>query len=69
MLTICHSVKSSTIDSNSKRLVEVIKDGNIERHVGRVWAVRIIDEQYTLFRESDTVDDILPLNSEFKIPS
>ena len=69
ILTFCHSDESSTIDSNSKRLVEVIRDGKIERHVGRVWAVRTIDEQYTLFCESDTVADNLALNSDFKIPS
>ena len=43
VLTFCHSDESSRIDLNSKRLVEVIRDGKTERHVGRVWAVRTID--------------------------
>ena len=69
VLTFCHSDESSNIDSNSKRLVDVIRDGKIERHVGRVWAVRTIDEQYTLFCSSDTAADALALHSDFKIPS
>ena len=69
VITFCHSDESSRIDSNSKRIVEVTIDGKTEKHVGRVWAVRTIDEQYTLFCESDTVADHLALNSDFKIPS
>ena len=69
ILIFCYSDEPSTINLNSKRLVEVIRDGKIERHVGRVWAVRTIDEQYTLLCESDTVADNLALNSDFKIPS
>ena len=47
----------------------MIHDGKIERHVGRVWSVHTIDEQFTLFCESDTVVDHLDFNSDFKIPS
>ena len=49
--------------------MEVIQDGKIEKHVGRVWAVQTIDEQYTLFCKSGTVAEYLALNDDFKIPS
>ena len=69
ILTFCHSDESNTIDSNSKRLMEVMWYGKIEKHIGRVWSVRTIDEQYILFCESDTVAEYSALKSDFKISS
>ena len=65
----CHSDESSTIDSNSKRLVEVKSDDKVEKHVGRVWIVSTIDEQHALFLESETVQTYLQLHPTYKPPS
>jgi len=65
----CHSDESSTIDSNSKRLVAVKNGNRVEQHVGRVWLVSTIDEQYALFCESDTMQTYLQLHPNFKAPS
>ena len=46
-----HSEKSSTIESNSRKIIEV----NGEKHVGRVWLVPTIKEQYNLFKQSDII--------------
>ena len=46
----CHSDKSLRIDSNSHRIVEVKgEDGNISKHVGRVWSALTTNDQYKLF--------------------
>ena len=36
----CHSEESSTIDSNSRKIIEV----NEERHMGRVWLIPTVGE-------------------------
>ena len=56
ILCFCHSDDSLTIDSNSKRIVEVKIADKVEKYVGRVWAVLTIDEQYSLFVESELVE-------------
>ena len=43
----CHSEESSTTDSISCKINEV----NGEKHVGRVWLVPIIRDQYKLFKQ------------------
>ena len=39
VIDFCHSNESSSIDSNSKRVLELKRRGIIEKHVGRMWAV------------------------------
>ena len=56
IITFCHSDDSSSVDSNSKRIVEVMKGEICEKHVGRVWSVKTIDEQYSLFINSEIVE-------------
>ena len=41
----CHSDEASSFDSNSRRIVEVEKDGKLEKHFGRVWNVPTVREQ------------------------
>ena len=41
----CHSDESSVIDSNSRKIVTV----RGENHVGRVWVIPTVREQYRLF--------------------
>lgn len=53
VLDFCHSDCSSTIDSNSRKIV-TIKN---EQHPGRVWLVKTLDEQYNLFKQSDVVKE------------
>ena len=57
ILRFCHSDDSSTIDSNSKNIVEVKTGDIVEKHLGRVWVVSIIDKQYSLFVESEIVGE------------
>ena len=68
VLAFYHSDEYSTIDSISKRLVELISNRSIEIYVRRVWAVWTIDEQYTLFCGSDTVTDFNVVHYDFKTP-
>ena len=53
VLDFCHSDCSSTIDSNSRKIVTI----NKEQHPGRVWLVKTLDEQYNLFKKSDVVKE------------
>ena len=61
----CHSDESSVIDSNSRKIVTV----KGEKHVGRVWVVPTVREQYRLFQNSDTVEKYKKLDTHFTIPS
>ena len=45
VLDFCHSEDSSSIDSNSRKIIDV----NGEKHVGRVWLAKTINEQYKMF--------------------
>ena len=65
----CHSEESSSIDSNSKRMVEVKRGQEIELHVGRVWNVLTVTEQYNLFMESETLENSKNLHADFVSPS
>ena len=69
MIDFCHSDESSSIDSNSKRVLEIDRNGTIEKHVRRVWAASTIDEQYALFCQSDTVLEYTAVHTKCKIPS
>ena len=69
VIDFCHSDESSSIDSNSKRFLGIDRNGTIEKRVGRVWAVSTMNEQYTLFFQSDTVLEYTAVNTEYEIPS
>ena len=52
VLEFCHSNKASWIDSNSYQIFDVVlPNGNTEKHVGKLWSVLTVDEQYTLFKK------------------
>ena len=54
----CHSDEASRIDSNSHRIVDVrLPNGDVEKHVGRVWSVLTVNEQHQLFKQSRTVSN------------
>ena len=55
MYDFCHAEEASSIDSNSRRIVKVKRGEEYEKHVGRVWRVPTIQEQYKLFLQSETV--------------
>mmetsp|Transcript_35612 Transcript_35612/g.41221 ORF Transcript_35612/g.41221 Transcript_35612/m.41221 type:complete len:86 (-) Transcript_35612:213-470(-) len=66
----CHFDESSSIDSNSRRLINVVIDDVTERHVGRVWNVSTIDDQYALFLESGIIEEFIAIyGSDFIISS
>ena len=44
-------------------------DVTVEPHVGRVWLVSTLKEQFNLFVESDAHQKYLTLYKSFKIPS
>ena len=68
--TFFHSDKSLSIDSNSRHLINVMIDNVTERHVGRVWNVSTINDQYALFLESETIEEFIVIyGSDFIIPS
>jgi len=69
MLAFCHSDESSTIDSNSRRIIDVIVDGVNEKHVGRVWNVFTLNEKYELFLQSETVEECMNRHPSFSPPS
>ena len=52
----CHSDEASSFDSNSRKVVEVEKEGGLEKHFARVWNVPTVREQYNLFLHSDTLE-------------
>ena len=67
--TFCHSHKSSSVDSHSRRMINVMVDNISERHAGKVWDASIVNDQYTLFLESSTIEDcIARYGSEFVVP-
>ena len=45
VLEFCHSEDSSSIDSNSRKIITV----NGEKHVGRVWLAKTINGHYKMF--------------------
>ena len=51
VVEFCHSDESSSIDSNSRKVIRVGE----EDHAGRVWLVKTCNEQYDLFLFSETV--------------
>ena len=70
ILAFCHSEESSAIDSNSKRVVKVLVDGEEENHVARVWNALTLDEKYSLYKESSVVEDYINANGNaFRLPS
>ena len=60
----CHSDKSSSIDSNSRKVIIVDKI----KHAARVWGVAPVDEQFQLFIQSETLKTHRILNPELVIP-
>ena len=63
----CHSDESSTIESNSKYVVDVKRGSTIEKHVIMVWIVSTIDEQHALFCESDILLSYTVLYTCYKV--
>ena len=61
----CHSEDSSSIDSNSRKIITI----NGRPHVGRVWLAKTIDEQYQMFLVSDVLENITTQESQFHVPS
>ena len=61
----CHSDDSSSIDSNSHKIITV--DG--EKHVARVWHTKTVNEQYTLFLHSDVLHQYHQMHPHFRTPS
>ena len=56
IVQFCHSEEASHIDSNSRRIVDVInEEGEEEKHIGRVWEFPTIREQYEVYKHSDVV--------------
>ena len=56
ILEFCHSDESSTINSRSKRMIEVLVDGRTEKHAGRVWSVLTVNQQYCPKRVASWVE-------------
>ena len=56
MLSFFHSDESSSIDSNSRRLIDVEVNCSIERHVGRAWNMMTIDEKHAVCCPSDVAE-------------
>ena len=48
-----HSDESSSIDSNSRKILRI----NREDCVGWVWSIKIVEEQYRLFEQSDIIEN------------
>ena len=65
VLDFCHSEDSSSIDSNSRKIIDV----NGEKHVGRVWLAKTINEQYKMFLTSEIVENYLRKEPGFIAPS
>ena len=61
----CHSDESSSIDSNSRKIIIVAG----EQHVGRVWSVKTVNEQYSLFKQSEVIERYIDRYPDFVIPS
>ena len=61
----CHSDDSSSIDSNSRKIITI--DGR--PHVGRVWLAKTLDEQYQMFLISDVLQDMTSQEPQFHVPS
>ena len=66
---VCHSDESSSINSNSKCIVEVKRGDEVELHAGRVWNISTVTEQYNLFLESDILENTTNLHGDFIAPS
>ena len=65
VLDFCHSEDSLSIDSNSRKIIDV----NGKKHVGRVWLAKTINEQYKMFLTSEIVEDNLRQEPGFVVPS
>ena len=63
--TFCHCDDSSSIDSNSRKVVIVGE----EKHAARVWRVKTVNEQYDMFINSTTLDNYKNTYSDFTTPS
>jgi len=61
----CHSDESSSIDSNSRKIIIVTG----EQHVARVWSVKTVNEQYSLFKQSEVIERYIDRYPDFAIPS
>lgn len=59
ILTFYHSDESSSIDSNSRRIVEIKNGDTIEKHVGHVWNVLTVDEKYLMYCESEVAENFI----------
>ena len=69
IIKFSHSDESSTIDSNSRRVVKIEKEGLIEEHVGRVWCALTVDEKYLMYTKSEVVEDhFSQYGDEFVVP-
>ena len=62
---LCHCADSSSIDSNSRKIVVVSE----EKHTARVWKVKTVNEQYGMFLQSTTLEDCMNTNPTFPTPS
>ena len=60
-----HSNDSSSINSNSRKIYTI----NGEKHVGRVWLAKIINEKYQIFIVSEVLDVIKNQEPQFPVPS
>lgn len=69
MFDSCHSHEFSTIDSNSKHVVDVKNWDTVEKYVGMVCIVSTIDGQSELFCESNTVLKYITLYTGYNTPS
>lgn len=65
VLDFCRSEDSSSIDSNSRKIIDV----NGEKHVGRVGLAKTINEQYKMFLTSEIVEDNLRQEPSFVVLS
>ena len=60
-----HSDESSSIDSNSRKIIIVTG----KQHIGRVWSVKTLNEQYSLFKQSEVIERYIDRYPDFVIPS
>ena len=63
--SFCHCDDSSSIDSNSRKIVTVGE----EKHAARVWRVKTVNEQYEMFLHSTTLEDYKNTYPDFMAPS
>ena len=62
----CHSDEGSSIDSNSHKVFE-LEDGS--KHPRRIFRVKTIKENYSIFVQSEVVEQFKNINPNYKTPS